>query len=71
MPSRRAEPTEHDQGQFPARFSILYTVVPSVVLDSVAARFSFFDPSMGLPATMRAVRVRATLAKSQRCAILA
>ena len=41
--------------------SLLQTVV-SVILGSVAARFSIFDSSMGLPASVRVVRVRATLA---------
>ena len=38
------------------------------MLDSVAGRFSIFDRLMGLPATVREVRVRASLAKSQQVA---
>ena len=52
MPSRRAEPIKHDQAQFPARFRILYRVVPSVMLDLLGSsnNSTFSAPSGPLAA---------------------
>ena len=47
MPSRRAEPIEHDQAQFPARFCSRATVLPPVMLDSAVLRIRFFQPPSG------------------------
>eukprot|EP00966_Prymnesium_polylepis_P299331 6917047-Prymnesium_polylepis.1 len=62
MPSRRAEPIKHDQAQFPARFRILYRVVPSVMLDLEVQTIRLFQHRLGLWPPTRAVSVQATFA---------